>query len=97
MGQQSLRRFFGELLKEQGYIPSESMATFGRLINLTVAFRDCWKAEKNEIVTVDDTRKALKAYSAALKEERIPDGLERKVEELVKWWLQKINGKSYQH
>lgn len=95
MDQQDLRRFFGEMLKEQGYVSSESMAIFGKLINLTVGFRDRWKAEKNEIVTVDDTRKALDAYSAALKEERIPDGLERKIEELVRLWLQKINRKFY--
>ena len=95
MDKHDLKRFFGELLKEEKYISSESMAVFGKLIRLTIAFRDRWKAEENEIVTIDDTRRALDVYVTALKEGKLPDDLDKKTTELVKLWLRKINGKFY--
>jgi hypothetical protein len=93
MDQTDLKRFFGELLKEQKYIPSESMEVLGKLIRLTIAFRDRWKAERDDILTVEDTRNALDAYQAVLSGGKLPEGLDEKTIELVRFWLKEINGK----
>lgn len=95
MDQKDLKRLFGKMLKEEGYIPSESMAIFGKLIRLTIEFRDLWKAKKNEILTVEDTRKATSVYVSALKEGRIPENLDEKTAGLVRLWLKEINGKAF--
>ncbi|UCD95351.1 MAG: hypothetical protein JSU69_04695 [Candidatus Zixiibacteriota bacterium] len=93
MNPNDLERFFGELLKQEKYIPSASMAVLGKLIRLTIAYRDRWKAEKDEILTVEETRKALDAYQAVLKDGKMPEGLDRKTAGLVKLWLKEINRK----
>ena len=89
-----LQRFFGELLKREKYIPTESMAVLGKLIRLTIAFRDRWKAKTGEILTVEETEKALDIYQAVLKNGQLPEGLDTKTAGLVRLWLKEINGKS---
>jgi hypothetical protein len=95
MSHDSLREYFGKLLKREGYISSQSMAVFGQLIRLTVAFRDEWKAEHNEILTVDETKEALDLYLQALDSKEVPRQPNDKIDQLVGLWLREINGKSY--
>ncbi len=93
--QDELRKYFGEILKDEGYIQSESLAVFGKLIRLTLEYRDRLFAEKGEILTVAETRTALDAYMITLESGKIPENLEGKILGLVKLWLKQINGKSY--
>lgn len=94
MNQQDLRKYFGEMLKKEGYISTDSLAVLGKLIRLTLEYRDRLVEEKNEILTVEETRKGLDAYMAVLKENRLPEGLDEKIGKLVKLWLKEINGKA---
>jgi len=94
MNQQDLRKSFGEMLKKEGYISTDSLAVLGKLIRLTLEYRDRLVEEKNEILTVEETRKGLDAYMATLKENRLPEGLDEKIGKLVKLWLKEINGKA---
>jgi hypothetical protein len=95
MNQRDLREYFGEMLKKEGYISSDSMAVFGKLIRLTLEYRDRLVEEKNEILTVEETRKGLDAYIEALRQNRPPEGLSDKIANLVKLWLKEINGKTF--
>lgn len=95
MDQDDLRHYFGEILKDEGYLPSESLAIFGKLIRLTLEYRDSLVAQKNEFLTVAETRVGLEAYTRAVESGRIQDNLEEKILELVKLWLKEINGKIY--
>jgi hypothetical protein len=94
MNQQDLRKYFGEMLKKEGYISTDSLAVPGKLIRLTLEYRDRLVEEKNEILTVEETRKGLDAYMAVLKENRLPEGLDEKIGKLVKLRLKEINGKA---
>lgn len=93
--EEDIRRYFGELLKAEGSVPPKAMTVLGKLIRLTIEFRDRWKAEKNEILTVEDTKKATKIYMSILKTGQPPDKLEEKIDKLVRIWLKEINGKTY--
>jgi hypothetical protein len=93
MDSEDLRRYFGELLHQEGFISSESLAVFGHLIRLTLQYRDNLVAEKNEILTVEETRKGLESYMAALKSDHLPESLEPKIAGLVQLWLKEINRK----
>jgi hypothetical protein len=95
MDQQDLRRFFGDMLKREGSISSEALEVFGKLIRLTIDFRDQWKSKKGEVLTVEDTRKAIDIYTAVLEKGIMPDDLDEKINRLVRLWLKKINGKTY--
>ncbi|MEW5923342.1 MAG: hypothetical protein AB1746_05080 [Candidatus Zixiibacteriota bacterium] len=92
MKQDELRKFLGIMLHEAGYLDSEAFAVFGQLIRLTIEYRDKWKAEKDEILTVRDTKKALRIYEEVLKTGMMPDNLEAKIDGLIRLWLKKING-----
>ena len=66
---------------------------FGQLIRLTLEYRDMLAAEKNEILTVAETREAIEAYKIAIETDKIPEGLNEKISGLVKLWLKVINSK----
>ncbi|UCD16545.1 MAG: hypothetical protein JSV44_08750 [Candidatus Zixiibacteriota bacterium] len=95
MKQDDLRRFFANMLKDYGYLPSESMRVMGRLIRLTIAYRDQWKANHDEILTVAEARKAVEIYNSVLESESFPEELDEKIAGLVRLWLKEINRKFY--
>ena len=90
-----IRRYFGELLKQEGEIFPEALEVLGKLIRLTINFRDDWKKEKNEILTVEDTKAAVNIYLTVIKTGLLPNRLDEKIDRLVRLWLKEINGKSY--
>ena len=92
MKQDSIRQFFGEVLRENKYISSDSMAVFGKLIRLTLQFRDKYWEAHGEILTVDETRQGLDIYQRAVNSKKLPQGLNPKIAALVDLWLREING-----
>jgi hypothetical protein len=95
MDQEDLRRFFGEMLKEEEYISSDSFAVFGKLIRLTIDYRDRLLADENITLTVDDTKQGIAIYLEALKSGQLPDDMEPRIAELVRLWLKEINKITY--
>jgi len=91
MQQDDIQRYLASILREEESLSSEEMAVFGKLIRLTVEYRDRRKAENNDILTVEETKRALEAYEKALKDNKMPDGIDEKIRGLVKLWLKKIN------
>lgn len=95
MESDELRRFFAELLHEHGYIPSSAMQTMGKLIRLTVEFRDRWKEEHHEILTVGETRAAIGIYLKILETDKYPEAVEAKTDGLIRLWLKEINEREF--
>jgi len=95
MDQEDLRRFFGEVLKEEGYVSTESFAVFGKLVRLTIEYRDRLLADENVTLTVEDTKKGIALYLEALKSGRLPEEIEPRIAGLVRLWLKEINGLRY--
>ncbi len=95
--EEDIRRYFAELLRQEGQIPSEALTVLGKLIRLTIEFRDEWKKEKNEILTVEETKAAVEIYLTVIKTGLLPNRMEEKIDRLVRLWLKEINGKTYNH
>jgi len=95
MKSEDLKKIIDEIIKEQGQVSPELLRVFEKLTDLTISFRDRWKAEHCEILTVEETRNALTVYMTALRIERMPDNLSEKTAGLVKLWLKEINGITY--
>ena len=91
MEQDDIQRYLANILREEDSLSSEEMAIFGKLIRLTVEYRDMRKAEYDDILTIEETRKALEVYEKALKDNKMPDSIDDKIAGLVKLWLKKIN------
>ncbi len=90
-----LRRFFAELLRDHGYIPTSAMQTMGKLIRLTVEYRDQWKDQHHEILTVGETRMAIEIYIKAIETETRPVRVGPKIDGLIRLWLKEINGRKF--
>jgi len=95
MNEDDISRYLAKMLKGHGDYGSEAFAVVGRLIRLTLEYRDRWKAEKGEILTVEDTRWALEIYEHVLKSGHIPDELDDKIAGLVKLWIKNITGQIF--
>jgi len=91
MGKDDLRRFLIEMLLGDHDADSEEFAIVGKLIRLTLDYRDRWKIEKDEILTVEDTRRALDIYEQVIMTGEFPTDSDEKIGGLVKLWLKKIN------
>lgn len=90
-----LSRFLTKYIKIGGEMSSEEMAVFGRLVRLTLKYRDRLKAEKGIILTVGKTKKAIDYYEKALKENRMPEIRDKIIAGLVRLWLKEINKKAF--
>ncbi len=91
MDQEDLRLFFGKMLKDEGYISSESFAVFGKLIRLTIQYRDRLLETENVTLTVDDTKRGIAIYLETLKTGRLAESIDPKIDGLVRLWLKEIN------
>jgi len=89
------KQFGGHFGRDSGTEAQRAEDIMRQLIRLTIKFRDQWKRNRNETVTVADTKKATIAYIAAVRTGKIPAGLGFKIEELVRLWLREINGRRY--
>jgi len=91
MEDDELLQYFGHLMKAEGEIPTEAMVVIGKLIRLTLEYRDRLKKEKNEILTVEETKRAADIYTTVLRAGLIPPA-DDKIINLVIIWLREING-----
>ncbi len=90
-----IRRFFADVLKEHGLMPTDSMRVMGTLIRLTIDYRDQWLKQTGETLTVDETRQALDIYVRILNGATITEVPNRKIAGLVAIWLREINGRTF--
>ena len=60
------------------------------LISETVRFRDKLKENTGEILTVDDTRKALDALDCHLKREPLPEDMTSEQKTLTQIWIDRL-------
>ena len=95
MESHDLRRFFAEMLKGHDYLPGEAFQIMGQLIRLTLKYRDMWLEKHGEILTVEETRKAIDIYLKVLTDNSFPPNIEPKINGLIKLWLRNINNISY--
>ena len=92
MNRDNLDKYFEDILKNEGYVSTDSLDVLKKLINLTLRYRDKLKAETGEILTVGETRQAIDIYLKAIKQGQISTNLDDKIEFLVKLWFKEING-----
>ncbi len=86
-----LRKFLGEFIKDHGDVSSDEMAVFGKLVRLTMQYRDEWKEKHDETLSVGETREAIDIYIKALQKGAMPADLDPKIDGLVRLWLKEIN------
>lgn len=63
---------------------------FSMLVSTTLKYRDNLVAGGEEPLNVAKTREALDVFMEVLKTHRIPDGLDRRVKDLVVLWFEEL-------
>jgi hypothetical protein len=92
MNDDEILKYFGELMQKQGEIPTEAMTVLGKLIRLTIEYRDRLRREKQEILTVEETKLATGIYTSVLDTGKLLLSIDPKITGLVKLWLKEVNG-----
>lgn len=95
MTRDNIKEYFNSVLESNKNASAETIDILRKLIDYTIKFRDETMAKTGEILTVGETRQAVDIYLEAVETERLRTDLEPKIEQLVKYWLSKINGVAF--
>jgi hypothetical protein len=95
MSDDKLKRYLATLMPKDSEILDKDVAVVKQLVELTLQYRDELKTERNETLTVGETRVAIEIYWLALQKGHMPTRLEPKIEALVRLWLKEINRLTY--
>lgn len=63
---------------------------FSMLVKTALKYRDMLEHSSGEALTVAETRDALAAFMKVMQDHKIPDGLTKRVRDLVILWLEEI-------
>jgi len=92
MNDDEIRKYFDELMHKRGPIPTEAMTVLGKLIRLTIEYRDRLIHEKQDTLTVEETKLATEIYTSVLDTGKLLLSIDPKITGLVKLWLKEVNG-----
>ena len=70
-----------------------SRAMFSMLVSTTLRYRDMLVHSSGSPLTVAEARSALDAFMHTLKAHKLPEGLDRRVHDLVIMWLEGLREK----
>lgn len=92
MNNDEIRKYFGEVMQKHGQIPTEALTVLGKLIRLTIEYRDRLMHDQLEILTVEETKLATQVYTAVLESGKMSLSMNPKILGLVRLWLKEVNG-----
>jgi len=67
-----------------------SKAMFGMLVQTALKYRDILEHSSGIPLTVAETRAALDAFMGVLQTHKIPEGLDKRIHDLVILWLEEL-------
>ncbi len=65
-------------------------AMFAMLVETALRYRDELERDSEDALNVGETREALDAFMQVLRTQQFPEGLEKRVHDLVMQWLEEI-------
>ncbi len=95
MSSEELQDFFNSIFHKESDVSAEEKSVILKLIKITLKFRDNLVRNTGEILTVEETKMALLIYQNVLKTGKVPANIEKKIGQLIRLWLEQINGKTF--
>jgi len=95
MNSDNLQTYFNSIFAERGEIGAGEKKIIMLLIDTTLHYRDELRRNTGEKLTVEETQMALNIYLNTVKTGQIPANIEKKIGNLIKLWLEKINGMTF--
>jgi len=71
----------------------DSREFFSMLVRTALRYRDTLMHSSGEALTVGETRTALDVFMEAMRSHEMPEGLDRRVHDLVMLWLEEVKEK----
>jgi hypothetical protein len=68
---------------------------FGMLVRTTLRYRDALAHSSGEPLSVGETRAALDVFMGAITTHSMPEGLEKRVHDLVMMWLEELKKRAH--
>ena len=68
---------------------------FSMLVGVALKYRDTLLHSAGHALTVAETRAALDAFMETLKVHRIPEGIDKRVHDLVILWLEELRARAH--
>ncbi len=68
----------------------DSREFFSMLVRKALRYRDTLMHSSGEVLTVGETRVALDVFMEVLKSHEMPEGLDKRVHDLVMLWLEEL-------
>ena len=86
-----IKALFDRIADHFGEEGEESREFFSMLVRTALKYRDMLVHSSGEALTVGETRAALDVFMEVLKTHKVPEGLDKRVHDLVVLWLQELN------
>ncbi len=96
MSTDDLQTYFDSIFAEKGEINEGEKKIIMILIDTTLQYRDELLRNTGQTLTVEETQMALHIYLNAVKTGQVPANIEKKIGQLIKLWLEKVNGMNFQ-
>jgi hypothetical protein len=95
MSGEELQDYFNSIFHKESDVSAEEKDVILKLIDITLKFRDELVRNTGETLTVEETKMALLIYQNVLKTGKVPANIEKKIGQLIRRWLERINGKTF--
>jgi len=95
MSSDDLKKYFESIFAEKGEITEGEKNIIMILIDSTLQYRDQLVRNTGKTLTVEETQMALNIYMHAVKTGKLPANLQKKIGQLIRIWLERINGMTF--
>ena len=95
MSSDDLQTYFDSIFAEKGEISEGEKKIILILIDTTLQYRDELLRNTGQTLTIEETQMALHIYMNAVRTGKMPANTEKKIGQLIKLWLEKVNGMTF--
>ena len=95
LDEKDIEALFDRVSKHFEGADEKARGMFGMLVDTALKYRNILLHSSGHVLTVGETRQALDAFMEVLQAHEIPQGLDKRVHDLVIMWFEEIKEKVY--
>jgi len=88
--EKDIQELFDKVSKHFEGADEGARGMFAMLVRVALKYRDTLEHSSGQPLTVAETREALGVFMEVIKTQRIPDGLDKRIHDLVILWLEEL-------
>ena len=88
--EKDIRALFEKIAKHFEGVDEGTQAMFSMLVKTTLKYRDMLMHSSGVPFSVGETREALNVFMEVMKTQKIPQGIDKRIHDLVILWLEEV-------